>query len=471
MLLDTLDSTDVVKVVTDVAYIRDVASVFMFLLIPSTSSSTPRCIDFSRPSLRDAEGAINDWIDASYLSDPYKAKSQTGYVFLNRDTTITWRSQKQTLVATSSNHAEVIALHEASRECVWLRSMTQLILTSCELEKDKNPTLIYEDNSACVSQMKKAKEDPFHWETIDAAAAATRVYYCCAPVSTAGVTISTAEPRTPPTTTIVFDDEDVTMEMAQTLIKMKEHKAKEKGIAITDVEDSSRIVRPVRSITTLQPLPTIDPKDKGKGVLVEEEPVKIKMRDQAKIDADYELAIRLTHKEQEKYTIKERARLLAEFFDQRKKQLAAARAEAIRNKPPTKTQVRNRMITYLKHMGKYTHQQLKNKTYEEIQRLYEKEKRKRAGEKKSEESAKKKKLEDVVEEQESTKSDEETTADYEHGKEELRMWLIVVSDEEETVDLKIFSAKYPIVDWESQNLGNVDMEDLHVYKRMSRWEY
>ncbi|GJU30572.1 hypothetical protein Tco_1174161 [Tanacetum coccineum] len=73
-------------------------------------------------------------------------------------------------------------------------------------------------------------------------------------------------------------------------------------------------------------------------------------------------------------------------------------------------------------------------------------------------------LKDVVEEQESAKSDEEAAADYEHEKEELRMWLTVVSDEEETVDPKILSAKYPIVDWESQNLGNVDMEDLHVYK-------
>ncbi|GJW87783.1 hypothetical protein Tco_0163123 [Tanacetum coccineum] len=86
-------------------------------------------------------------------------------------------------------------------------------------------------------------------ETVDAAA--TGVSTVSAPVSTAG-----------------------------TLIKMKEQKAKEKGVAITDVEDSSRIVRPVRSSTTLQPLPTIDPKDKGKCVLVEEEPVKIKMRDQ-----------------------------------------------------------------------------------------------------------------------------------------------------------------------------------------------
>ncbi|GKC64908.1 hypothetical protein Tco_1097506 [Tanacetum coccineum] len=87
---------------------------------------------------------------------------------------------------------------------------------------------------------------------------------------------------------------------------------------------------------------------------------------QAIIDADHELAIRLTHEEQEKYTIKERSRFLAEFFERRKKQLATERVEAIRNKPPTRTQVRNMMITYLKHMGKYTHQKLKHKNFEEV---------------------------------------------------------------------------------------------------------
>ncbi|GJY32326.1 hypothetical protein Tco_0415821 [Tanacetum coccineum] len=65
------------------------------------------------------------------------------------------RSQKQTLVATSSNHAEVIALHEASRECVGLRSITQLIVTSCGLNIEKSPTIIQEDNAACVAQMKE----------------------------------------------------------------------------------------------------------------------------------------------------------------------------------------------------------------------------------------------------------------------------------------------------------------------------
>ncbi|GJW40605.1 hypothetical protein Tco_0066450 [Tanacetum coccineum] len=213
-------------------------------------------------------------------------------------------------------------------------------------------------------------------------------------VNTAGEGVSTAAPRTPPTTTTVFDDEDVTMAMAQTLIKMKEEKAKEKGVAIKDVEDSSR---PIRSITTLQPLPTIDPKDKGKGILQETEPVeKTKKKVQgdaqierdaevalrlqaeldeelrARIDADYELAARMTQEEQEKYTIEERARLLAEFFERRKKQLAAERAEAIRNKPPTKTQLRNLMMTYLKNMGGYKHSQLKGKSYEEFPKwLYE----------------------------------------------------------------------------------------------------
>ncbi|GKA83284.1 hypothetical protein Tco_0804879 [Tanacetum coccineum] len=93
--------------------------------------------------------------NAGYLSDPHKARSQTGYVFLNGGTVISWRSKKQTLVETSSNHSEVIALHEASIECVWLRSMSQLIVTSYGLNNEKSPTIIHEDNAACVAQMKE----------------------------------------------------------------------------------------------------------------------------------------------------------------------------------------------------------------------------------------------------------------------------------------------------------------------------
>ncbi|GJW49710.1 hypothetical protein Tco_0091061 [Tanacetum coccineum] len=111
---------------------------------------------------------------------------------------------------------------------------------------------------------------------------------------------STARPdvsaATPTTTTIFDDDEDLTI--AQTLVKMKSEKAKEKGVVLKDVEDNSR---PVKSITTLQPLPTIDPKDKGKGILVEEpeKPEKVKRRDKglAQIESDAKLAQRLYEEE------------------------------------------------------------------------------------------------------------------------------------------------------------------------------
>ncbi|CAN4123977.1 unnamed protein product [Withania somnifera] len=65
--------------------------------------------------------------DAGYLSDPHKARSRTGYVFTFGGTAISWRSTKQDVVATSSNHAEIIAIHEVSRECVWLRLMIHSI--------------------------------------------------------------------------------------------------------------------------------------------------------------------------------------------------------------------------------------------------------------------------------------------------------------------------------------------------------
>nr|GEY42668.1 putative ribonuclease H-like domain-containing protein [Tanacetum cinerariifolium] len=77
-------------------------------------------------------------------------------------------------------------------------------------------------------------------------------------ISAARLELSTAEPKSPPTTTL-FNDEDVSI--VDTLVKMKNQKAKEKGISFKDVDDSAR---PIRSITTLQPLPTIDPKDKGR---------------------------------------------------------------------------------------------------------------------------------------------------------------------------------------------------------------
>ena len=94
--------------------------------------------------------------DAGYLSDPHNGRSQTGYVFTYGGTAISWRSMKQTIAATSSNHSEILAIHEASRECVWLRSVIQHIKEDCGLSSGKEaPTALYEDNSACIAQLKE----------------------------------------------------------------------------------------------------------------------------------------------------------------------------------------------------------------------------------------------------------------------------------------------------------------------------
>ncbi|GJY86038.1 hypothetical protein Tco_0500064, partial [Tanacetum coccineum] len=80
-------------------------------------------------------------------------------------------------------------------------------------------------------------------------------------VSAASVSmnVSAATPSTPPTTTTIFGDEDLTI--AQALVKKRSKKAmeKEKGFVLIDKE-----VPPIlnRSSTTLQPLLTINPKDK-----------------------------------------------------------------------------------------------------------------------------------------------------------------------------------------------------------------
>ncbi|GJU24888.1 hypothetical protein Tco_1163509 [Tanacetum coccineum] len=222
------------------------------------------------------------------------------------------------------------------------------------------------------------------------------------------VVVFAATPYTPPTTTTIFGDEDLTI--AQTLMKMRKlaQRLHEEELAELDRAQKER-----------------QKQEEATSAALAEEFDEI----QARIDADHELA----------------------------KQLHMKRAEAIRNKPPTRTQVRNRMITYLKHMGKYTHQQLKHKNFEEVQKLYEREKKwiddfkpidddsqqqaestkKRPRADSKEESSKKQKLEE----------------DNDAEKEELRDSMDVVPRDDVAIDVESLATKYPIVDWKTHILN------------------
>ncbi|GJT01250.1 hypothetical protein Tco_0822419, partial [Tanacetum coccineum] len=192
----------------------------------------------------------------------------------------------------------------------------------------------------------------------------------------------TSDESTAPTT--VFRDDETNAEF---LVSMSQNKAKQKGVEIKDAEDSDRPrATSTRSVLTLKPLPKIDPKEKGKKVLEEEaesdagsEGVDEAERkfDQlakdeeiarkARIEADRLLAARLQEEARETFTVEERAKFLYDTIAAQMRFLAQQRAAAIRSKPPTRTQLRNQMMTYLKHVGGKKHADLKNKNLEEIQ--------------------------------------------------------------------------------------------------------
>ncbi|GJW30869.1 hypothetical protein Tco_0047744, partial [Tanacetum coccineum] len=238
---------------------------------------------------------------------------------------------------------------------------------------------------------------------------------------------SATQTTQPPTSTIFGDDETI----AKVLLNMSQAKAvsreKEKGVELKDIEETDR-PRPTstRSLLTLKPLPKIDPKDKGKKKIEEEdesesesdgipeaekkfkqlasdEEMARKIQEEwegeeernrlaeeeatnealirnfydikARIEADRLLAEKVQVQEREQFTIEERAKFLHDTIVAQRKFFAQQRSEVVKNAPPTKNQLRNQMMTYLKHVGNFKHSELKTKKFEEIQALYEKIKR------------------------------------------------------------------------------------------------
>ncbi|GKC84125.1 hypothetical protein Tco_1139842, partial [Tanacetum coccineum] len=196
-------------------------------------------------------------------------------------------------------------------------------------------------------------------------------------------TVKPDEDESTASTTVFRDDETI----AEFLVSMSQNKAKQKGVEIKDAEDSDRPrATSTRSVLTLKPLPKIDPKDKGKKVLKEEaesddkskgvDEAERKFDDiQARIKADRLLAARLQEEERETFTFEERAKFLYDIIVAQRRFLAQQRDIVIRSRPPTRTQIRNQMMTYLKHVRGKKHADLKNKNFEEIQVLYKEVKR------------------------------------------------------------------------------------------------
>ena len=82
------------------------------------------------------------YADSGFKTDEAGGKSQTDYIFMRDGAPISWKSIKQIVMATSTNHAELLAFHEAAREAVWLRTMEIIIMKQCRIKAEDKPTVI-----------------------------------------------------------------------------------------------------------------------------------------------------------------------------------------------------------------------------------------------------------------------------------------------------------------------------------------
>ncbi|GJX06673.1 hypothetical protein Tco_0194605 [Tanacetum coccineum] len=308
-------------------------------------------------------------------------------------------------------------------------------------------------------------------------------------------------------TTVFRDDETI----AQFLVTMSQNKTKQKGFEIKEIKDTDRPrTTTERSILTLKPLLKIDPKDKGKKVLeekaesegvneaerkfaqlandeeiarkvqeeweAEEEKKKLAEEEatkavftneydfiQARLNADKILAEKLQEEEREKFTFEQRAKFLHDTIAAQRRFLAQQRSEAIRNKLPTRNQLRNQMMTYLKYVGGYRHAQLNKKKFEEIQVMYEKVKRGNErfipiGSAKELESSKVEGPKKNIRKRSGRRlkmkalkrsKRQKTNSGYEEEN-QLRTFLKIVPKEEEKIDYEVLGTRYPIINWESK---------------------
>nr|GEZ19823.1 hypothetical protein [Tanacetum cinerariifolium] len=176
---------------------------------------------------------------------------------------------------------------------------------------------------------------------------------------------------------------------------------------------------------------------------------------QAMMDADNELGERLQAEEQGELTIEERSKLFVKLMNQRKKHFARLRAEDKRRKPPTKAQKRNQMCTYLKNMAGFTHNQLKNKIFDKVQKAFDKTMREELESDKS----KKQKLDEKV----------EAKVDNDQEEAKMKIYMMIVSDDEVAIDAIPLASKPPIiVNWKIIKEGKISSYHIIRADRSSK---
>ncbi|GKA04526.1 putative ribonuclease H-like domain-containing protein [Tanacetum coccineum] len=310
-----------------------------------------------------------------------------------------------------------------------------------EIDADVDISLDMADQEVNVAEKEVSAADPVTTASEVVTTASVDISTTSVPI-----TISTATPTTPPTTTTKDD-----MTLAETLMEIKSAKPKAIGVVMQEPNEISRI-----SVTQQQ----IQEKAQGSRDKEEEDRLARQREEednivswdnaQAMMEADYQMAERLQAEEQASLTDEEKARLFVQLLDARKKHFAALRAQEIRNKPPTKMQKRTTMCNYLKNMAGYKHNQLRHKSFDDTQKLFDKALKRvntfvPMDTEKVEESTKKQKVEDETEQV------------------ELKECFEIISFDEDAVNtIPLATKQPPIVDYK------ITRDERKIYYHITR---
>ncbi|GJU66881.1 hypothetical protein Tco_1253140 [Tanacetum coccineum] len=284
------------------------------------------------------------------------------------------------------------------------------------------------------------------------------------------------------------DETEVIIQEETPIETIEEHVSGEKG----EIEISTASPPKVIKVSTAEAhvYTRRSAKDKGKAILKEPvTPKKVKKGTQVQLSMDEELARKMEKEERARFNVYQEARALQEEEEERlnleaawelQRQLderqqvpteatqskgidlndpSVLRYHALKNKPVSIAQARRNMITYLKNQGGSEVEKGSSKlSKRETSKIVEEEKvekedvkpgpvmiekkvvrtrrktltRRRASDKQVEDSSKRQKK-------------EKESDDFEQEKEDLRMWLSVLKDKEESMTLEFLSVRYLIV--------------------------
>jgi hypothetical protein len=99
----------------------------------------------------DAKLKIEIYVDANFNDPELKSKSRSGYLIYVDGCLIGWYSKKQTLLASSTEEAEVFSANEGAKSILWLIKFFD------ELNFDYEMPKMYEDNSNAILWIKERK--------------------------------------------------------------------------------------------------------------------------------------------------------------------------------------------------------------------------------------------------------------------------------------------------------------------------